>query len=117
MTVSCWETGRKLPPADVILQMGAFYGVSTDYIFGLCDEVSGRYDGSKIKDKDRRKIEIPLKELSTHDGEPVYVMFPNGDFQNQWGVLDYKKKIIVFRSFKLKVVLSAIIFTLLRPMK
>ncbi len=103
MTVSCWETGRKIPPADIILNLAAFYSVSTDYIFGLSDEIDEHFNGSKIKNKDKRKIEIPYNDLCNHDGEPVYVQFPNGNFQNQWGILDYKSKTLVFKSFKLKV--------------
>ncbi len=103
MTVSCWETGRKLPPADVIMNMAVFYGVSTDYIYGLADETAGHYNGTKIKNKDDMKVEIPYNDLCNHDGQPVYVKFPQGNFQNQWGILDYKSKTLVFKAFKLKV--------------
>lgn len=99
MTVSNWETGRKLPPADTVIWIARFYGVSTDYIFGLTDE-GGEISTSKTASLSAT-IEVPFNELSKHDGEALYVKFPDGRYQNQMALLDYPNRQLVMLKFKM----------------
>lgn len=100
MTVSSWETGKKQPPASVILDLATFYGVSTDYLFGLCDTVDKTYTKSN-RYKASPEIEIKWTELIYHNNTPVYVVFNNENYHNQWGILDYTQKQVVFKDFKM----------------
>lgn len=105
MTISNWETARKQPPFDTLLWLQRYYGVSLDYIAGLSDT---KYIGKEPTgittetDSLRKGIEIPLVDLKSHDGEPVYVVFPS-TYQNQWGIIDYPNNLIVFRTFNLTI--------------
>lgn len=98
MTVSAWETGRKLPPASVILDLAKFYGVSTDYLSGLTDTIEESYTPSN-KSNATPEINIRWSDLLRYDGQPIYVVFDNDAHNNQWGILDYIKKQVVFRDF------------------
>jgi len=105
MTVSNWESGRKLPPFDTMLWLREYFGVSLDYLAGVTD---AKYIGEAPKRADteaetlKKGIEIPLVELQKHDGEPVFVVFPS-TYKNQWGIIDYSKHMIVFTDFNLTI--------------
>lgn len=100
MTVSAWETGRKLPPASVILDLAKFYGVSTDYLFGLTDTLEESYTPTN-KHKATPELQIRWSDLQQYDGQPIYVVFDNETYSNQWGILDYIKKQVIFRDFNM----------------
>ncbi len=36
-TVSLWENGKSLPPAEIVIFIARKYGISADYILGLKD--------------------------------------------------------------------------------
>lgn len=36
-TVSSWENGKRDPDTDTVIQLAAFFGVSTDYLLGATD--------------------------------------------------------------------------------
>ncbi len=102
MAISCWESGRKLPPADVILQLTRFYGCSADYLLGLSNDPKQTKTSDKIVNLNQR-IEIPFNELSKHNKEALYVTFPDNKMQSQFGLLDYPKKQIVFIEYKVMI--------------
>ncbi|MCR4904041.1 MAG: helix-turn-helix domain-containing protein [Butyrivibrio sp.] len=104
MTISNWETGRKLPPADTIIWISRFYNASADYILGLSNEEVT--DPKAPKDKKKitsisSQIEIPFSELSKYNGQPVFLTFPSGTMAAQWALLDYNKKLLICRDMKI----------------
>lgn len=115
MTVSCWESGRKQPPFATMLWLQKYFGCSLDYLAGLSDVRT--IDGVKAVDNlsDIRKgIEISELDLQSKDGEPVYVVFPS-TYQNQWGIVDYSNKAIVFTDFTLAINSKCKYFTYVVP--
>lgn len=102
MSVSNWETGRKLPTTDTMIWLARYYGVSTDYLLGLSN------DGEEILTPKAEsganiQIEVPFNELSKHDGEALFVRFPNDQYRSQMALLDYKNKILVMLDYKVKL--------------
>ena len=98
MTVSNWETGRKAPTFETIIWLQRYFGVSIDYIAGLTDN---RTIGANVNDpsnasKPEQGVEIAYRDLPKHDGDPVYVVFPSSNYKNQWGIVDFVNKRIIF---------------------
>ncbi|MCI8487525.1 helix-turn-helix domain-containing protein [Pumilibacter intestinalis] len=36
--IALWESGKRVPNADVIIVLANFFNVSTDYLLGVADE-------------------------------------------------------------------------------
>ena len=102
ITISSWESGRKLPPADVILQLARFYGCTTDYIMGLSDDPTLLRTSDKLVNTNQT-IEVPFNELSKHDGEPLYIKFPDEKIRSQYGLLDFPNKTIQTLKYRLQL--------------
>ena len=79
MTISSWESGRKMPPAETYMQLAAFFGVTTDYLFGLTNDIqikeSETSNDVTAIDEHERKIKISFKDVKKMDGLPVYVKY------------------------------------------
>ncbi len=104
MAISCWESGRKMPPVDTFMWLQRYFGVSLDYLAGLTDDRDIGGNSKVAKGKDIKKgMEIPLREMSQHDGEPVYVVFPPSTQKNQWGIVDYPNRVIWLANSKLSI--------------
>ncbi|ADL36557.1 HTH domain-containing protein (plasmid) [Butyrivibrio proteoclasticus B316] len=103
MTISNWETGRKLPPTDTIIWMCKFFNVSADYLLGLSSEnaPSGASKSKKKVTSIDEQIEIPFNKLQDYDGKPVFITGPNGSLKPQWAILDYSKKTLICHDMKL----------------
>lgn len=102
MTLSNWETGRKLPPTDTIVQLSMFYGATTDYILGLSN------DSSKVRGADNvvsisQRVEVPFADLSKHNGEALYVKFPDDKIESQMGLIDFPNKQLITIRYKLQL--------------
>ena len=93
MTISSWETGRKLPPAETLIQLADFFGVSVDYILGRTSEDPKQGSINHLE----QDIIVPISMLDMYDGEPVYVVSEAGAIENQWGLVDIARKVIVLR--------------------
>lgn len=51
-TISQYETGKRQPDYETLLKLGEFFGVSTDYLLGICDSpVSARDTLLKMVDE------------------------------------------------------------------
>ena len=109
-TISTWENGRKLPPTDSIVNLALFFGVTVDYILGLSDDPGNSNESSRIISFEPRKIEIQYKDLAKYNKQPVYVQFPSMKYENQWGLLDYNNKLVVFLTFKMQLTPKATYF-------
>ena len=102
MTISCWETGRKLPPADTVMSLAQFYGCTSDYILGLSNDPQLMRIDDNIQSM-YQKIKIPVNDLQKFDKEAVYVQFPNGTMKNGMGLIDWAKKQIVMIDYKVQI--------------
>lgn len=92
MTISNWETGRKVPPSETLLQLAAFYNVSFDYICGRTNEetpTTTSNDYYKVTEK------IPYNKLSDYDGLPVYMVFNDPLYDDQWGLIDIENSRVI----------------------
>ncbi len=102
MSVSCWETGRKLPPADTIISLAQFYGCTSDYILGLSANAQMLRVDEKVM-QINHKIEIPINDLAKFDKQAVYVQFPNGSMSNCWGIIDYASSQIQLNGMRMQI--------------
>lgn len=111
MTVSCWESGRKLPPFDTMLWIQKYYGCSLDYLAGISNvrEVDGDIEKAKSENEKspqadiRTNIEIPFRDLSEYDGQPVYVEFPTNQYRDRWGIVNFANKTIRFADLDMEI--------------
>lgn len=62
-TLSAWEAGRKSPSINHLEKMSELYGVSTDYLLGLTDELYPNTSNNSI---------LSEKQLSIMNGQPIY---------------------------------------------
>lgn len=102
MTISSWECGRKLPPAETMIELAGFYGVSVDYILGK-DTESSVDAAIHTRDHLDHECEIPMEHLKLYDGEPVYIVSVHGDIDSQWGIVDYPAQCIRLRDRSISI--------------
>ncbi len=101
-TISSWEQNHRQPTMSTIVQLALFFGVSCDYLFGITDDRTS--DASDDKKQNITKLtahDVPIKQnlLINYDGCPVFVMFKNSEHLNQWGILNYEKKVVRCKDF------------------
>ncbi|SCY69391.1 DNA-binding transcriptional regulator, XRE-family HTH domain [Lachnospiraceae bacterium XBB2008] len=94
MTISTWETGRKVPPAETMMELSKFFNVSMDYLYGLSSD-DQTYETTKSS---HTTMEIPYEKLDEYDGEPIYVVSERGMIGNQWGIMDVATRSIQLRN-------------------
>ncbi len=100
-TISAWETGRKIPRAAIIRAISELFNVSTDWLVGIEDKSPEDLliKNGLPKDKTIRKVSterITPGDLAKYHAKPVFVVFTDKMYHDQWGILDYQKKQIVF---------------------
>lgn len=115
--VSQWEMGRKRPSFDTIVGLANVLGVSVAYLSG---DTSSQNSNTSIDaasvDKDSpaalqgkeiprvvKTEKIPVQDYAYYDKKPVFVIFPNKDFMDQWGILDMKRESVITLSGKLSL--------------
>ncbi len=103
MTISNWETGRKLPPTDTIIWMCRFFDVSADYLLGLSSDTGSQGKTKKKSSEEDVWIEIPYSKLPDYDSKPVFITGPDNTIKPQWAILDYAKKVLVLQTMKLTI--------------
>ena len=101
LSISSWESGSKLPPLLVAINIAKYFKVSLDWLMGLKDEEDGETTAPKKTKKEtihaiEANLIIKEKQLKSFDKQPIYVVFNNIDLPNKWGILDYSKKRIIF---------------------
>ena len=68
-SISLWETDKRIPDTQYIVAMANFFDVTTDYLLGLSDDVSGVKFGNEGKKKewlteDERKVLALYRQMS-----------------------------------------------------
>lgn len=95
LTIASWEQGQKTPSCEMLVCLALYFGVTVDYLVGLNDSRDGETIVlKKVDDEDPvcKKVmetKIPTHELPLYDGQPVYVVFNQKQYRDQWGILDY----------------------------
>ena len=93
--VSAWEKGRKEPSAVVAKALAELFGVSFNELTGV--------DSPKQVKPDVAPLSIHEYELLWHDGEPVYIDFPNMEYRSQWGLIDATDHKIILKNGAIKI--------------
>lgn len=106
-TISQWELGRKKPSLDTLKAIADVLGVSFFYLTGAAssmdpnakpDPVPETEEESTAKGREIPRTvkseKIPLIDYAYYDKKPVFVVFPNKEFVDQWGILDMKRKVV-----------------------
>lgn len=91
--VSAWETGRKKPSLEVITAISDLFGISVSQLMGQAQTI----EEADIAEEAKAPApvgQIPFKRLSEFHGLPVYLDFPGYQRKTQWGLVDYKNKVI-----------------------
>lgn len=104
MAVSNWESGKKLPTADIFLELAMYFDVPTDYLYGLSSQaqdeaVEARLNTTVSVDDYEMLLKIPFSELPKLDGYPVYVKY--SDKLKGFYIVDAGKQILVGKTEKL----------------
>ena len=63
-SLSEWESGKRIPPCERIIQLADFYNVSVDYLLGRDDSFDTNNDSVRP---------ISKSTLSIFDGRPVWI--------------------------------------------
>lgn len=104
--ISQWELGRKKPPMDTMRALAEVLGVSVFYLTGDTDSMDPKAKPEPREDDGEpaaKGMEIPRTVKSEkiapldyiyYDRKPVFVVFPNKEFADQWGILDMKRKVV-----------------------
>lgn len=103
-TISSWETGRRTPSIDMYRLMARIFMVSTDYLMCLTDDPNGSASELQKTDiQDARLATVSKEEIYNFDGKPVFVQFRNYAHQDQWGIVNCSKNVIVLRDGLIKI--------------
>lgn len=110
-SVSSWEQNHRLPAMETIVQLALFFGVSTDYLFGITEDRNGSNGNEKrLKTSAERAClsDCPIKraDYPRYNHQPVYVRFKSHSHLDQWGILMYEDKKIVCGSFTVSLALD-----------
>ncbi len=103
LTVSAWENGYKLPSINTTMYLCNYFGVTADYLLGLTDDPG---ESSPVKREEFSRLpdyHIDPKDLEKYSKEPVFVVFPNKEYCNRWGFLDYEKRRVLFSDMIMKL--------------
>lgn len=104
-TISAWELGRKTPSLQVLYKLSDYFGCSIDYICGKTNIRNGKADDYTIDDKTTEErdllvkdsiLELKQEDYRSYDKMPVFVTFKNLEYKNQWALLDYEDKQLLF---------------------
>ena len=103
LTISGWENGTRMPPANIIRAIALYYNTTSDYLLGLSDVMYKDEKKTNVTEDNSLTYVIPKEKYSKFDKQPVYVMFEDHLYANRWGILDWPMKRVVFTNkvFKL----------------
>lgn len=75
-TVSYWENGRE-PNFGMLVKLGAFFGVSTDYLLGISDiaDIDENNYNNSFKELDKEKIDNVINTLPQNFKSGFHSMF------------------------------------------
>ena len=105
-TVSSWETGARIPDLATIISIARFFNTSIDYLIGLTNNVEGNpscLPSDVPLDMTSSVFKIEDKDILKYDGCPIFVVFPNTEYENQWGLLDAANTTIIFKDMSIKL--------------
>ncbi len=95
--ISHWENGEKIPTYETLCALAELYGVTVPYLTGESDSRTAIETNAGDNNSEKQEtIKIPFTQLSRYDGRPVYVVFNNKQYQNRWGLCDFKANKIHF---------------------
>nr|WP_297763911.1 helix-turn-helix transcriptional regulator [uncultured Butyrivibrio sp.] len=86
--VSAWEMGRRQPSIEAAEAMAKLFNTSVDYILGNTN-VENEELSSQGKDY-LDKNPISYDDLQDYHGRPVYLVFPEKNQIDCWGIVDLK---------------------------
>ena len=93
-TVSNWERGVRPVPQRYHKAISSVYGLSLDTLY---TRDTNPFTGNNAVENlqqvlDIRLQSITLNNLNTYDGKPVYIVFTNLKYKNQWGIYEKQRK-------------------------
>lgn len=105
MTISNWETGKKLPTTATLRQLCSFYEVTSDYLLGLSDDGPGDDDNPlpKKQQSPSELLEIQYLELPKYDGKPVFISATNYEFAPQWALVNWSNHYLATATFHIPI--------------
>lgn len=94
-TISAWETGRRTPSLSMMKHLAKIFNVTVEYLKGISDMTDGSTPDSLSKYN--KEIEISFSDLKLYDGKPVFLSFPTNMYEDQWGIINITKHLIVLK--------------------
>lgn len=119
--ISQWELGRKKPSFSALMALANTLGVSVAYLSGDTSSMDrnatadiselDKESPTALKGKEIPRLvkseKIPVSEYGYYDKKPVFIVFPNKDFVDQWGILDVKRQAVITLVGKLSLKVHA----------
>ena len=106
LTISSYETGKRLPTLPTLLGLSQLFEVSVDYLLGadisdnkakITKIVTNDDDNAQASPILELDAKIPVREYEKYHGQPVFVKSSGSKpFISRWGLLDYYKKEVIF---------------------
>jgi len=105
LTISAWENDTRTPSLRLFKGLCDFFSVSADYLLGLTDDMSNEDNTSVMDEPQKHTHDLKLKksDLSKYDGEPVFVVYKDKQFSNEWGIIDAAQNRIILKNRLLKI--------------
>lgn len=100
INISSYESGARLPSVKKLVAFADFFGVTTDYLLGLTDNLTeeakpeNTTEGATIIAMPDTLIKFA--DLSKYHDHPVFVVSPEMVIHNRWAILDYFNRRLVF---------------------
>ena len=110
-TVSYWETGGRMPEVNTLIAIARFFDVSLDFLIGTSNSRDGSSTQQIASEVDSESpvalyesiFRIPDKDIRKYDGLPVFVVFPNMEYENQWAILDSSTASLITKNGVIKM--------------
>lgn len=105
-SISSWEQSRRFPVTKMIVALAMFFEVSCDYLFGITDDRTASPYKTQRPDSGIQNYDpVPIKstDYPCYDGRPVFVVFKNSSYVNQWGIMDATHNRVICREFTVEL--------------
>ena len=100
--ISLWATGRRNVPGKYLQPICEILGVSDAYLLGMTDDRNATFadvatETVTSKAEEGHNYEIEYAQLFAYDNCPVFIAFPNMQYEDAWSIYDRATSTFTFK--------------------